>query len=93
MRYIYSKHILDRMKERDISKEEIDLLLISDIFKINLGSTQDIDVKLILGYIGEKGIVVVINTKTNKLITVRKMRVSEKKLFKEAKNERETNQR
>ena len=76
------------MKERNISKEEIDFLLTTDIFKIRIGSTQDIEVELVLGYVGTKGIVIVVNTKTHKLITVRKMRVSEKKLFEKVKNER-----
>lgn len=88
MNYTYSKHILDRMKERDISEEEILKILFAEVDIYIIPSKKDIKVELILGYVEYKYIALIINKETNNLITVRRMRDNEKKLFKEAKNDK-----
>ena len=88
MHYIYSKHILIRMQERNILEEEIDLLLSGDIDIVVIPSKTDKMVELILGCVFNRWIALILNKKTYKLITVRQMRDNEKKLYKKVKNEK-----
>ncbi|MBU1784493.1 MAG: hypothetical protein KKG95_04045 [Candidatus Omnitrophica bacterium] len=76
-------HFLERMKERSISENEVNLLLLGIVDTITITSKKDEDVMLVMGFVLDKGFVVVFNNETKNLITVRQMRQNEKKLFKE----------
>ncbi len=84
MIYTYSIHFLKRMMERGIQENEVNLLLSGIVDTISIPSKKDKDVMLVMGFVIDKGIVVVFNKKTKNLITVRRMRQNEKKLFMEA---------
>ena len=84
MRYTYSTHFLERMAERGILENEVNMLLFGIVDTISIPSKKDKDVMLIMGFTLHKGIVVIFNNKTKNLITVRRMRQNEKKLFREA---------
>ncbi|MFH1715308.1 MAG: hypothetical protein ABH857_03835 [Elusimicrobiota bacterium] len=71
------------MSERKILKEEIEILLSNEQPSIIVPSKTDKDVELIMGFVLERGLVVIYNKKTGVLITVRQMRDKEKKLFEE----------
>ncbi|MBU0570642.1 MAG: hypothetical protein KJ995_04360 [Candidatus Omnitrophica bacterium] len=71
------------MKERSISENEVNLLLLGIVDTITITSKKDEDVMLVMGFVLDKGFVVVFNNETKNLITVRQMRQNEKKLFKE----------
>ena len=77
----YTKHSLERMEERNISKEDIELLLNSTFLEAK--SKQDTNIILVIGSVGTKGIALILDQSTHNLITVRNMRANEKKLFKE----------
>jgi len=81
MIYTYSKHILTRIKERNITLDEIEEVLLERVETITIQSKKDKDVDLILGYVNGKGIAVIVNRLTGVLITVRRMRDNEEKLF------------
>ena len=81
--YTYSQHILQRIAERDISIEEIDAVVSGQVNTVQYKSNRDLEVSLVLGFIGTRGLVVVVNHVTNVLITVRPMRDNEKQLFME----------
>ncbi|NQY75409.1 MAG: DUF4258 domain-containing protein [Candidatus Margulisbacteria bacterium] len=83
MKVDYSEHILLRMKERKISREDIEAIINTSVETVILPSKTDVSVILILGYVGKKDITVIMNRLTNKLITVRRMQKKERKLFKE----------
>lgn len=83
MRYTCSKHFLEMMKERDISESEVNMLLFGIVDTVSVPSKKDKDVMLLMGFILNKGIVVIFNERTKNLITVRPMRKNEKKLFME----------
>ena len=68
MNYTYSNHILDRMKERDISEEEILKILFAEVDIYIIPNKNDIKVELILGYVEYKYIALIINKETNNLI-------------------------
>lgn len=85
--YTYSFHVLDRMKERQISANEIEMLLSNDVDVIKLPSEKDKNIELILGFVFGKGIVLIVNTKTKNIVTVRRMRKKEKELFGRIENE------
>jgi len=72
------------MMERGIQENEVNLLLSGIVDTISIPSKKDKDVMLVMGFVIDKGIVVVFNKKTKNLITVRRMRQNEKKLFMEA---------
>jgi hypothetical protein len=48
MKYIYSKHILERMNERNITSEEINSLFSGNVDIVIIPSKQDENVELIL---------------------------------------------
>ena len=87
--YTYSKHILQRILERDISIEDIEAIVSGQVNTIQFNSNRDENVCLILGFIGTRGLVVVLNHVTNVLITVRPMRDNEKQLFMEVYDDNE----
>jgi len=72
------------MMGRGIIENEVNLLLSGIVDTISIPSKKDKDVILLMGFVINKGIVVVFNNKTKNLITVRRMRQNEKKLFMEA---------
>lgn len=88
MNYIYSKHILLRMKERNITETEINTLLNNEVDILIIPSKKDKNVIAILGFVNKKAIVLFINKNSLTLITVRNMRDNEKILFKEKSNEK-----
>ena len=83
MEYTYSMHFLERMTERGISENEVNMLLFGIVDTISLPSKKDKDVVLVMGFTLNRGIVVIFNNKTKNLITVRRMRQNEKKLLRE----------
>ena len=84
MIYTYSKHFIEMMIERSISRDEITMVLLGIVDTVSVPSKKDKNVMLVMGFVDDKGIVVILNSKTRNLITVRKMRKEEKKLFEEA---------
>lgn len=78
----FSKHILGRIEERDISKEEILSIVNNSVDIIIVPSNKDETVDLYFGEINNKYILVVVNRETNNLITTRNMRKNEKAVFK-----------
>jgi hypothetical protein len=76
------------MIERNITKEDLELLLSGDIDIVKIPSKQDIDIELILGIVCNKNIVLIINKTTKNLITVRNMRDNEKQIYRRNKNEK-----
>ena len=88
MTYVYGAHCKQRMQERKISVEAIEFLLSEEATTLIVPSKTDPDVELILGFYEAKGYAVIINHKTKKLITVRRLRQNElNNLKKEAKND------
>jgi len=83
MVFKYSKHLLDRAQERGISLEDIDSLLAGKEQSVSVPSKKDATVILVLGFVNGIGIAVVVNNKTKVIITVRRMRKNEEKLFME----------
>jgi hypothetical protein len=83
MRYTYSKHFIEMMIERCVSEDEITMVLLGIVDTVSVPSKKDKNVILVMGFVADKGIVVILNSKTRNLITVRKMRKDEKKLFEE----------
>ena len=84
MEYIYSMHIQKRMLEREIKKEQIDIILNHDVPSLIIPSKKDPEVDLILAKVEEKYLMIAINRLTRTLITVRPMRKEEKLFFKES---------
>lgn len=82
--WIWTKHIIKRLNERQISKEEILSIVDREVGILIVPSDRDENVDLYFSRIQSKYILVVVNNKTNALITVRKMRENEIKAFKEA---------
>ena len=78
---------MERIKERDISVEEILSIVNNDVNIIVVPGKKDETVDLYFGVVHNKYILVVVNRETNNLITIRKMRKNEKAVFdKEIKN-------
>ena len=84
MKYTYSKHFREKMVERGITEDEVSKVLLGIVDTISVTSKNDKGVMLVMGFISGKGVVVIFNDKTKNLITVRRMRQNEKKLFGEA---------
>lgn len=80
----FSDHIIERIEERDISKEEILSIVDNSVDIMIVPSSKDKTVDLYFGKINDKYILVVVNRETNNLITTRKMRKNEKEVYKEA---------
>lgn len=83
MKYIYSKHIKQRMEERNISLEEVEYLLFSNENILIIPSKQDKEIDLMFGQIRKKHLMIAVNRDSGRLVTVRPMRNNEKKLLKE----------
>jgi len=79
--YKFSKHIIMRMNERGISGGEILDIVFNKVSVVDVVSNSDQGVVLLMGYVKGKDICVVLNTKTQVLITVRRMRKDEKKYY------------
>lgn len=82
---IYSKHALIRMKERSISPEEVNEIINNVVDIVKMPSKREKGVFIILGItLLGKDIAVVLNERTRTIITLRRMRKEERKIFKEA---------
>ena len=81
MEYTYSKHFLLRMQERDINFEDIEQILLEKVDTVQIPSKTDQNVFLLLGFVKGKGIAIILNSENLNLITVRRMRKNEEKLF------------
>ena len=77
----FSQHIQKRLKQRNISKNEVLSIVNNDVDVIIINSPQDELVNLYFGYINEKYIIVVVNKISHNLITTRKMNKKEKTIF------------
>ena len=82
--WIFTNHIIKRLNERQISKEEVLSIVNREVGILVVPSDRDLDADLYFGKVQLKYILLVVNNKTNTLITVRKMRANEIKAFKEA---------
>ena len=80
----FSNHIIERIEEREISKEEILSIVNNDVNIIVVPSKKDETVDLYFGVVNNKYILVVVNRETSNLITIRKMRKNEKTVFDKA---------
>ena len=84
----FSKHAIQRIKERDYLEEELIQILQEKIPAIVIPSPRDEEVDLYFGEISGKFVLIVVNKKSNTIITVRPMHKNEKTYFlKEFKNE------
>ena len=83
MNYIYSTHISHRISERKITHKQIESILNKDVPVLTCSSEQDADVDLHYGKVNGVYILVVVNRKTNVLVTTRHMRKKEKQLYEE----------
>lgn len=81
--WVFTKHIIRRLSERQISKEDVLSIVDREVSTLVIPSDRDEDVDLHFGKVRLKYILVVVNNKTDALITVRKMRENEVKTFKE----------
>ncbi len=81
--FIFSSHVLQRMRERNIAHSEILAVLYNKVDVLVYPSTQDTSADMYVARVEEKYIVVVLNRETNVLITVRNLRKNEKKLLEE----------
>ena len=79
----FSIHIKERMKERAFSSSEILKIVNEEVITIIIQSPKDEVVDLHFGKVGRKHILVVVNRKTQNLITVRSMRKKEIKYYSE----------
>ncbi len=77
----FSKHSLERLRERKFSRESIKAILNKEVDVVIYPSTRDDDIDLYFGKEGGKYILVVYNRKTFTVITARNMRKNEKKIF------------
>jgi hypothetical protein len=73
------------MKERNITKDEIEKILYKKVHRLKLDSEKNKNVKILLGCVNEKYIALLIES--NKLITVRGMKNKEKLAFLKKQNE------
>ncbi|MFC1483030.1 hypothetical protein ACFL56_02100 [Candidatus Margulisiibacteriota bacterium] len=80
-----SKHAWQRMFERGISYDEVFTILNKQTKVITIVSKKSKNIELLLGIVNEKYITLITNKKTKTVITVRRMRKNEKKIFKESK--------
>ena len=78
----FSKHISERIELRKISKEMILKIVNKEVNILVYESPQDETVDLYFGKVDKFYILVVVNRKTKNLITVRNMRINEKKIYK-----------
>jgi hypothetical protein len=79
----FSNHIQVRMHERNITIEEILAIVNLHANVLIVKSDRDKDIYLYFGRVNQKYILVVVNKTNNNLITTRRMRKSEIKVFKE----------
>ena len=77
----FSNHIQVRMHERNISIEEISAIVNLHINVLIVKSDRDKDIYLYFGRVNQKYILVVVNKSNSNLITTRRMRKSEIKVF------------
>ena len=85
----FTGHIRQRMLEREISSDEILLIVNKEVEVVVYPSSQDKEIDLYFGKVNKKYILVVVDRQNNNLITVRKMRDKEKIIYEEdIKNEK-----
>ncbi len=82
MKYIYSIHSLERMEERNISKLEVDSILNNAVDRLMANSKHDKNAMLYMGFVDQRGLVVIVNPNKLTVITVRRMRKKEEEFFK-----------
>jgi hypothetical protein len=80
MDILYTSHSKERMMERGISEEDIQVLLQSKVL-LKARSKSDPSVILLMGYSRKKGLVLILDEESWRLITVRRLRKDEKKLL------------
>ncbi|HAR62348.1 MAG TPA: hypothetical protein DF296_06910 [Candidatus Margulisbacteria bacterium] len=81
MKYTFSTHFLERLEERNISIEDVAALVYGEVDTIIVPSKTDEEIYLRLGFIRGKGLAVIVNRVTGVLVTVRRMRTNEERLF------------
>lgn len=79
----FSRHCLERMKERAISREDALSIVNKEVDVVVYPSGRDDHVDLYFGKIGANHLVIIMNRKTKTLVTVRKMRKKEKAVYAE----------
>ena len=91
MKYIYSIHSLERMEDRNISKLEVDSILNNTVDRLIAKSKHDKNALLHMGFVDQRGLVIIVNPNKLTVITVRRMRKKEEAFFKK-KQEEEQNE-
>ena len=81
MKYTFSSHILERLEERNISFKDIEAIVPGEVDTMIIPSKTDEDIDLRLGFVRGKGIAVIVNRETGVLVTVRRMKNNEERLF------------
>ncbi|HBE03264.1 MAG TPA: hypothetical protein DC049_12440 [Spirochaetia bacterium] len=79
--WLFSQHIQTRLKQRNISKNEVLSIVNNEVDSIIIGSPKDESVDLYFSCINQKYIIVVANKASHVLITTRKMNKKEKMIF------------
>ena len=71
------------MNERDISKDIIESIINNDVPIIIIPSKQDPEIDLVLAQVHDRFYMLALNRHTGILVTVRPMRTTEKKFYRE----------
>ena len=79
----FSKHSLERIEERKFSKESILPIVNKKVDVIIYPSTKDSEIDLYFGKDSGKYLLVVYNSNTSTIVTVRNMRKKKKAIFNE----------
>ena len=74
----FSKHVFQRMEERNFCDDELLQILNKNVATIVVPSPKDKTVDLYFGKVGYKYIMVVVNRNTHNIVTVRNMRKNER---------------
>jgi len=80
----FSAHALLRMSERKVTKQEVLEILTYKVKTVIYPSPKDKEIDLYFGRVNHKHWLVVFNRKKHNVITVRRMREDEKKIYEEA---------
>lgn len=79
----FSKHIIERIDQRKITQEMALNIVNKEVNVLIYPSPKDSTVDLYFGKVDNVYVLVVVNRETKNLITVRNMRINEKKVYDE----------
>lgn len=78
-----TKHAEIRISERGFDSDEILKVLREEVDSLVIRSPRDEDVDLYFSKIGSKYVLIVVNRTSHNIVTVRPMRMNEKRAYKE----------